>query len=61
MNRHLTDMIIKYEMGELDDTDVIALFQELIDTGLAWRLQGSYGRMASGLIQAGYCTSPEAK
>ena len=59
MNRHLTDMIIKYEMGELDDTDVIALFQELIDTGVAWRLQGSYGRMASGLIQAGYCTRPE--
>jgi len=61
MNRHLTDMIINYEMGELDDDSVIALFQELIDTGLAWRLQGSYGRMASGLIQAGYCTRPEAK
>tara|TARA_B100000989_G_scaffold44227_1_gene28162 strand:- start:1048 stop:1242 length:195 start_codon:yes stop_codon:yes gene_type:complete len=57
----LTDMIINYEMGELDDDSIIALFQELIDTGLAWRLQGSYGRMASDLIQAGYCTRPEAK
>ena len=55
MNRHLTDMIIKYEMGELDDIEIIALFQELIDTGLAWRLQGSYGRAAKHLIDEGLC------
>ena len=55
MNRHLTDMIIKYETGKLDDLEVIALFQELIDTGLAWSLQGHYGRMAKVLIEAGYC------
>ena len=55
MNRHLTDMIIKYEMGELDDIETIALFQELIDTGLAWRLQGNYGRAAEALIEAGLC------
>ena len=54
MNRHLTDMIIKYEMGKLDDDDVIALFQELIDTGHAWKLQGHYGRMAHELIKQGY-------
>ena len=53
---NLTDMIIKYEMGELDDIEIIALFQELINTGLAWRLQGSYGRAAKHLIEAGYCT-----
>ena len=55
MNRHLEDMIIKYEMGELDDMDIIVLFQELIDTGHAWRLQGHYGRTAKALIEAGYC------
>ena len=55
MNRHLTDMIVRYEMGELDELDCIALFQELIDTGLAWQLQGSYGRTATALIEAGYC------
>ena len=55
MNRHLTDMIIKYEMGDLGDLDYIALFQELIDTGLAWQLQGHYGRTATALIEAGYC------
>ncbi len=55
MNRHLTDMIIKYEMGQLDDIKIISLFQELIDTGMAWRLQGHYGRTAKALIEAGYC------
>ena len=55
MNRHLTDMIIKYEMGELGDLDCIALFQELIDTGLAWRLQGWFGRHAMHLIEEGLC------
>ena len=60
MNRHLTDMIIKYEMGELKDDPaaVLALFQELIDTGLAWQLQGYYGRAAQAFITAGYCTRP---
>ena len=57
MNRHLTDMIIKYEMGLLDDIEIISLFQELIDTGHAWKLQGHYGRTAKALIEAGYCVS----
>ena len=55
MNRHLPDMIINYEMAALDDDSIIALFQELIDTGMAWSLQGHYGRMAKALIEAGYC------
>ena len=55
MNRHLTDMIINYEMGNLDDNSIIALFQELIDNGMAWSLQGHYGKMAKALIEQGYC------
>ena len=55
MNKDLTDKITRYEAGELSETEVIALFQELIDTGLAWELQGQYGRIATALIQFGAC------
>ncbi len=55
--RNLADRIIAYESGAMEtEEEVIALFQELIDSGLAWTLQGSYGRMAQSLIQAGHCT-----
>jgi hypothetical protein len=55
---HLFEQIIDYENGELDDEAVIELFQELIDTGMAWNLQGSYGRMAADLIDSGHCSPP---
>lgn len=47
------DKIIAYENGELDEDETIELFQELVNTGLAWQLQGSYGRTAQRLIESG--------
>jgi len=51
--------IIAYEQGAMDEAEVIEFFQELIDSGLAWRLQGHYGRTARRLIEAGLCSPRE--
>lgn len=37
------------------EAEVLAAWQYLIDTGLVWRLQGWFGRVAQGLIKAGLC------
>lgn len=49
----MTDMIIQFENGELTQEETIELFRELVRTGLAWILQGSYGRIASEFIKTG--------
>ena len=36
-----------------------AAWQHLIDTGLAWKLQGWFGRRAAALIEEGICKSPK--
>jgi len=50
----MVQAIIEFEQGEMDDDNIIELFQHLVNTGMAWSLQGSYGRMARDLIEAGY-------
>ena len=47
------DKIMAYENGELNGKEVVELFAELIETGQAWALQGSYGRVATNLINRG--------
>ena len=48
------DSIIAYEQGELNDQEVVCLFAELVKSGMAWSLQGSYGRTAKALIEEGW-------
>ena len=55
MGNGIIDRIMQYEAGEmLDDNEIIALFQELVNNGMAWKLQGHYGRQAKALIEQGY-------
>jgi hypothetical protein len=50
----LVDNIIAYEQGELSDQEVVRLFADLVRSGMAWSLQGSYGRTATALIKEGW-------
>jgi hypothetical protein len=51
----LTGAIIAYETGGMETlAEVMELFQHLVDTGMAWSLQGHYGRTATALIEDGY-------
>lgn len=50
---NLSSEIIAYEMGELDALETVVLFQKLVDTGIAWELQGMYGRTARRFIEEG--------
>jgi len=54
-DRNITGRLIAFESGALGEDQMIELFQDLIDTGLAWELQGTYGRTALALISNGLC------
>ena len=52
----MIDKLMAYEEGMLDGAGMVYLFSELIKNGMAWSLQGHYGRMASLLIETGILT-----
>ena len=51
----LVGKIMAWEQGEMEEEEAIEFFQELINNGMAWSLQGCYGRTAQALINAGHC------
>jgi hypothetical protein len=51
--RPTIDEILMYESGVMDREEMIEFFSRLVASGLAWQLQGSYGRAASDLIRIG--------
>lgn len=46
-----------FEEAESEE-ELLAAWQHLINTGLAWTLQGFFGRTAQALIDQGLCTAP---
>lgn len=41
------------------EEEQITAWQYLVDTGLAWKLQGWYGRTATSLLEAGIIKQPK--
>lgn len=48
-------MIIASENGELSEDQEIIMMQKMISNGMAWKLNGAYGREAMNLIKMGLC------
>jgi len=40
---------------DAEEDDVLAVYQYMIDTGQAWRMEGHVGRTAMHLIESGLC------
>lgn len=56
---HVTaNELLAYEQGELEYDECVQLFQKLVNSGLAWKLQGAYGRTAATLIEQGIIEAP---
>jgi phage antirepressor YoqD-like protein len=51
--------IMAYESGEMEEPEMIAFFQFLLDSGMIYSLQGSYQRTAQQLIDAGLIEQPK--
>lgn len=54
----MVDKMIRFEQGDMPVEELVPFVQELVDTGLAWQLQGSYGRLADRYIKAGLVKRP---
>jgi len=57
-NKDLVDRLIKYENGLMNHGEQVSLLQELVNTGMVWQLQGSYGRAAKHALDAGWIKPP---
>jgi hypothetical protein len=54
----LVEQLIAYEEGQITGDEEIAFFEQLVETGTCWQLQGHYQRMAATLMEAGLIKSP---
>lgn len=63
MNELIIEHTTAHERKEYKQAYALAMqhepeLQELINSGLAWRLEGSVGRAASDALEAGACVLP---
>lgn len=58
MNNYTATGIAEGWIEADSEEQIIEAWQHLIDTGLAWSLQGWFGRTARDLIEGGVCTPP---
>lgn len=56
MDNYTAVMIAEGSIEPENEEQAIEAWQHLIDTGLAWQLQGSFGRAAAWMIEEGHCT-----
>ena len=57
---NLSARLMQYETGRMTEEEQVEFFQDLITSGLAWQLQGHYGRTAATLLSNGLCKLPVA-
>ena len=53
---NLYERVVEYETEDHSIEWVLQLYADLIATGLAWHLQGRYGREAKAMIDEGLIT-----
>jgi hypothetical protein len=59
MNQFDAIMIAEGVQEAESEAQVLEAWQVLVDTGLAWQLQGFFGCTAALLIEQGYISAPE--
>lgn len=60
MSRAVVDLVgamMAYENDSLTPAETVELLSELVKSGMAWRLQGFYGRAAAALVESGILTA----
>ena len=53
----IVDKIMQYESGIQPFDETVAMFAEMVKTGLCWELQGHYGRVAVHMIAQGHIST----